>query len=371
MAQLNYQNPEASYPLQTVDARSPALGAGTVPGSFLAGTMLPQRMQDYRDNLDISQTSGRLANQRTGAELQDYLANSGNRQLERIQHAGDLTSQIGLQPDQHLQKTQNLKADIEAGRYQNEVKVWSATQALPEAQREQTMKHLEQTSTILRGLPENVDPTMQLQILKKFGQDTSHWDGQDPSLVSHQLQAIRGMNPDVFKHLSDMQKTEFEQKSHMERTGAEITGRETVGTAHNAATIEAARISASGKLQHFDVAAQAVKRQIMSANPELSEQDASDRANVELFRMSNDPNYRFSAQEAAKAKGTASLLDSLKGKGSPNVETPPIPGTTKTQSSGSKMTIPDIGEVDVLMKNPDGSVRFRDPKSGRTGTWKP
>jgi len=213
MAQVNYSNPEGMYPLQT-GVQGEAFGSGTVPGSILAGMLLPERMQDYRTSRDLSQQASGLANQQSQAQLQDYLAGGDLRQMQRMQQLGTAESAFKLQSDQHKLATMNLQGDIGAAGKQNELKVAQALHALPAEQRANTMNQMLSATALLQGIPEGSNPNLVLQYLHKNGVNTEGWN---PSYVQH----LRTLDPTKLKQAFEREQTQYKETQHMSRTEVE------------------------------------------------------------------------------------------------------------------------------------------------------
>mgnify|MGYP001578375862 CR=1 FL=1 len=359
MANLNYANPESLYPLN-LTSPGQAFGSGSVPGSVLAGMLLPERLQDYRNVRDASLQSSLLGNKRTGAELNDYLAAGPAREMEYSRQFGASKNALALQPDQHKLATMNLQSDIATAKPANELKMAQALAALPAQQASAHLSQLMTASAILKGLRKETDGPQTLQLLNKYGIDTKDWD---PSY----LDQIRNMDPQSLKEAFEREQTMFKETQHTGRTLEEIEGRERV------AEISAGRKSAAGaRVERDNRMDEEVLNDFVQIGLEkgLSRTDAERAARIAVWQTRARDPY---GQQGAAGQREIDVLERIFKvlKKEPTTPVPTEPPVARQGTKQNLMTIPEVGEVEVIMKNPDGSIKFKDPKSGRTGTYKP
>src|SRR5258708_17997576 len=227
MSDVNYLSPTGLNPLPNTSVQDQAFGSGTVPASFLASSMLPQREQDYRNALNLNMESSRLANLKQAGETQDYLAGAQNRASERQLAGMKLGSEIGLQPGQaEIAQTTQQAQKIDAN-----LKVAQVMNAMPEYKRELELQHLTRGLSTLRSV-DTTNPTnvgLAIQTMKRAGVDTSRWEGMDPAQTSKELEYMKTyMDPELIKHFQKLEEIKETGAQHVKYGETISAGRENV-----------------------------------------------------------------------------------------------------------------------------------------------
>jgi hypothetical protein len=228
MPQVNYNNPNAMDPRGSYE-----------PSGALAGWHRFDRMKDFETARDTAQEAGMLSNLRARSELADYNAAGPAREMEYSNRYGAARNALALQPDQHRLNTMNQQADLQAAPYMNEFKVWEAMQKIPAAKRNEQISQTLKISQLLRGVPEGQDLSQLLPQLNQSGVDVSRWKDKAPQQVHKELSFLRGLDPDAFKAITDMDKTRFTEGQSTSRNDAD-----------NRTAIEVAKINAAGQGQN-------------------------------------------------------------------------------------------------------------------------
>lgn len=234
----NYSNPTSLSPYGNAE-----------PGPFLSGWMLPDKINDYRTMMNLSNDASGMANQKSRNELNEFALNSGLRGQQRQLTGMQLGSQITDQPLQAQLANTNLQGDVKAAPKLNEAKIWEAMMKLPKEQQDYALGQFHRTSGLLKGITdkewETADPHALLSMLQKAQIDTSDWmdpkTGQfkkDPQTIKSDLKHIQGLDPEFFKEAhADFRANETNQ-THL-----------TMGREHNATsryvadTLAASRIA--------------------------------------------------------------------------------------------------------------------------------
>lgn len=354
-------------PLQTGAAGGTALGAGTTPGSFMAGWNLPDRMGDYKRVLDQSILSGDIANKTKMAEYQDYLAQNPLKDIQRRVGIGSAQNELALQPGALSLAAMKQQGELSRTPSDEALAMRKSLNAMDVQKRQEMLGGILHASTMLEMYKDENgklvgDPALIAQEMKKHG----------VNIAPEHLVGLSRMTPDERKFMQEMHKATFTETQHTGRTLEEIQGRGEVGAAHNASQERIAKITADARNQLINEFRDSLKDQIKAANPKMSDQEVHDTATVTVHRMLHDPVSRALAVEEAKARAVPAIIKSLgPGGPEPSLPVPPIPGTVAPNPGTKLQNIPGVGEVEILGTNPDGSVKIRDPKTGRTGTWKP
>lgn len=316
MAQLNYNNPGSLNPYGTFE-----------PQGILSGAMFPDKVRDYRTMTDLSNQASRLSNEKLAAELEEYKLGGDLRQLERMRNMGVARNEIALQPDQHRLNTMNLMGDLEAGKYQNEYKVWEAQQKLPQAQRAQNIQRIMDTATMLKTLPPEAPLENKLQILQSRGIDVSRWQGRNPQQIAQELEYLQNLDPEVFKHLQAMEMETFKQTQTTGRHLEELEARKDVSR------ITSGRTSAAGqKVQRdndMDAEAERIFEKYFAGEPLTPREQAK----LTVWQARTRDPY---AQAGARAQGEGDSVQQAIGAIRPNQQTPPpktMPPITKDDAS--------------------------------------
>lgn len=276
----NYQNPTSLSPY-----------GNQQPGPFLSGWMLPDKINDYRTMMNLSNDASGMANQKSRNELNEFNLNSGLRGQERQLKGMTLGSQIQDQPMQAKLASTNLAGDLSAAPHLNESKIWAALMKLPREQQDYALEQFHKTSGLLKGFTdkdfESADPQALLSYLKKGNIDTSDWmdpvTGQlkkDPNTIRAELKHIQGLDPEFFKISHEDFRANQANQTHKD-----------IGAAHNATSIEVAKIIAESRKARGSTTAAAYRAALR------------EKAHPILMRM-NEPDFdpdnpNFTPDEAA------------------------------------------------------------------------
>lgn len=333
------------------------------PQGFLAGYNYQDRLNDFAKQRDLANMSTQLQNEGTSVRNADFVSGQGARDMQYTQQEGVARNAIALQPGENQLATMNQQGDIASAPGQNNFKVWQSIQALPEAKKAQQLKDTLTTATVLRGLPQNSDPTLAVGILDKLGIDTSRWKGKDPARVQKELQFMRSLDPETFKQFHEIEKQDALIKSNEKiHKGNNDTSRYVADTMSKYRE-KALTNTPTARADRMDAQAQV----ILSVDP--SEWTPEEHAFMKVWQTrANEPFNKAGAGAQGKKDSITGALDALQPKrpqSTPN-NLPPGP----VSNSGNKMTIPNVGEVEVLGKE-GNRVRIRDPKTGKTGWYTP
>lgn len=348
MPNTNYMNPESFYPLQT-GAPGEAFGSGTVPGSILAGMMLPERMQDYRNIRDVSLQSGRLANMQGLAQHQDYLAAGPSRQSGYDVTTGANRNALALQPRALDIATARQEGEYRRAPIEENNKFKQALDALPASQRVQVLEQLGAASTVLKRYPKNQQgkfdrPDLISQELERQGMTIS----------PNHIESVSNMDP---KEIEAAHAMALEQFKQTQQTGRQLEMNET--------TLEAARIgagkgTAAGARVQRDINLDRDVEPILEKIAKGEEITPGEWAKYQIWAARvNEATARAGASARGQAEGGVGALDILGGK-TPKITTmpKPEPGTVKTQGKskykiGQKI---NIGGKEVTIEGFDDKV---------------
>lgn len=326
MAQLNYNNPEGMYPLQTGDRGSPALGAGTTPGSFLAGWNLPDRMKDYSTARDLSNQSTMLANQHISLENMDFQDAGGSRRSGYDLLEGQNRNKINNLTGEGLLSSQDLKGKL--GRQGEEI----AT-ALQKAKNEHSTSdyasHLDKLQfhgTVLSGYknPETGEwigdkNQIAADVKTKYGFDVN------PNYMDGIVSAL----PEVRKQAAAFRQQQMMETEHSKRQAASDASAERRAQMLANARIAALRGTSAAHMKELDDAAQ----EILSRDPDTWDED--DYAKITVWQVARN---EANAKAGAQAKGATDRVKGIIGGLTNKPDAAPFEPNTLPPSYGNKKT---------------------------------
>jgi hypothetical protein len=267
------------------------MGAGTVPGSFLAGTMMPQKMADYRRAYESSMLASDLANEHQWATNKDYLLNSDLRNTQRKQQIGDLNNQIAMQPGARKLATIQQEGAIERGPTEQKHELQKVLSQMSAEKRQETIGSLTHAATILQGYK---DPA------------TGKLRG-DPAIIAGELKAkynvdispdyIEGLSsilPDLRKAQEDYRREQMKEEAATGRTKITAASNERIAAGH-----DKAKTSGTAKPTPASLEAKATEIQARMAAGE--EVDPVEEAFVASWKENQTLKANIKAQENANA----------------------------------------------------------------------
>lgn len=210
MSNVNYNNPEAMYPLQTGDRGSPALGAGTVPGSLLAGWNLPDRMNDYRAARDLSNQTTMLGNEHLGLANQDFRSSLPSRESGYNLTKGTNENAIGLLPMRHKLAGIQLGGQVERAPFENESGMQKALNALPDEQRREYAAKLEHIGNIAETFKD--ENGKWIGDKNMIATEISRMSGE--KIDANHIDGISRMLPDIRKANSAFRQQQMTEEHH-------------------------------------------------------------------------------------------------------------------------------------------------------------
>lgn len=320
MQNINYNSPNGMYPLQTTDNNSPAFGAGTVPGSFMAGMMLPERMQDYRTARDLSNQSSLLQNQHLAAANEDYNLASPSRVSGYNLLTNQNQSNIGLLPEQTRLAHIGLEGQLEQAPMKNKTDYQKVLNSLPTENRREFGAKLEHIGTVSQMFKDkNGDWIGGDKALPQIATEISRMTGEaiDPS----HLNGVSQMLPDIRKYNAEMNKQAAMDSAHMEREKVLAD-----------ATIRRAEIMASRGFasDRNNAERQRQDAEVLPILEKLAREEDLTPAEWAKFKVYQIRTNEATAKAGANALGGAQTgtgaLDILSGK-QPKITTTPKPDT--------------------------------------------
>jgi len=167
MANVNYISAQSPY-------------GDWTPQGPLAGMMFPQRVRDYQAQRDISQTSGKLSNLKSQAELDEFYLNAPVRGLQRDRTMMDTRHALELGPQQQALAKGDLAGKLQRLPHENTFALWQATQKLPAAERMEAMRRTGELAALAKGQKfEDIEQArLFLDLAERSGHDVSRWRKQ-------------------------------------------------------------------------------------------------------------------------------------------------------------------------------------------------
>lgn len=207
------------------------------------------------------------------------------------------------------------------------------------------------------------------------------WGSFKKSLpANHPLQQLPDTwSPQLQEQLSGAMQNSIKQRQAMSLQTSKNESSEKIAAGHDRAMVQAAQLRASARVKSLVEQFQAAKtpeQMIFTGQMILNDTDV-DEPTKKMVQQGVMAAARTLAQRNAKGQidfanptgGTGSIesdyFNRLMGLQSPQGG----PQSQPQAPFGGKMSIPGVGDVEILGKNPDGSIKFR-AANGRTGTYR-
>lgn len=357
---LNYSNPESMYPLQTTNPNSGTDGAGTVPASFMAGMLLPERMQDYRTARDLSNQSSLLQNQHLAATNEDYNLAGPSRMSTYNLTTGENQGKLGLLPQQNELARMNLGSDIKRQPTEAQDKLHKALNSLNTTDRQEYIDKLVHAGTILQTYR---------------NQEGNGWAG-DPHLISNDMkqkynvdidpahmEGVISMLPDIRKAQAEFRLKQYEETQHSGRQ-SEI----------NATNLEIARQrneylrNGNAKFK-AEQELEAKAREILKKHYSGKQLTPDDRSDLTLWQTNKAERYYAGGAHAAGSMAeTSGLMDIINGRSpTPPGNLPPSGNEPHQYNVGDKATL-DGEDIEIANDYGNGTVRVYSRKRNQYST---
>jgi hypothetical protein len=333
------------------------------PQGPLAGWQYADKMKDYRTTKDLSDEASFLANEMTGMQNTEFLKGEGLRDVERAikyQRGGHELNRIpseegvkGMQADEQY----SVMASPKGRKARIEGEVAKSIYGLGEARRKNTISNTLSASAILQGIPLDSDPNLIVQQLEKSGVDVSGLSGPDTETTRQKLHKLRSLDPELLKSEYARILQADKDKSEMDLLNAEWKYRKELEAIKERSEKKTASSMKEDRLLRYE---QEYER-IMSKP--VGERTAQEQAKLQFIESMI---REYQAQQGAIAEREVTTpsrtLRDIEGK--------PSAAPPRTTAKSKTITLPEVGEVEVLETMPDGSFKFR-TKEGRTGVARP
>lgn len=332
------------------------------PQGFLSGWQYADKMKDYRTTKDLSDESSFLANEMTRMTNEDYGRGADLRSVQREilkQRGGHELNRIpteegikGMQADEQYSSLYNPRGK-EA---RIEKTILDSINSLDKTKRDAAVSNSAAASTLLQSMSLDGDPNLIIQELGKRGVVTSGLHDPNPEVVRQKLFKLQRSDPERLKSEYERAKQADIDFEALRRERERLASNEKIAGMKSHAVTAAEQ--KEKRLQEYEQA------YIKIMSKPASQRTAEEQAQLNYIEMVLR-SYQGQQEAIAEREVTSPgrTIDSFEGK--PTAKEP----RSTAKSSGKTMTLPEVGEVEVLEQLPGGAIKFR--KGNRTGTWRP
>lgn len=346
-------------------------GNGWKPDGFLGGMLYGQDRSRYESmmNLQAQMEQERLAQQRMQTETYrntDYASSQarGGQMTSEAQLAGQMANTRRNNPnyapsivegDIGKAQEQSAAGKLAQGTVAGKIDVQNAKSRIQQwdVAADMLQRSGATSPMMAQGQWQQIKQTLPKEVQGMFP------DAYDPSVPGRIKEFVKAADTHISNHVRELEKT---------RAGHETAI--PVAQIHGAAQVEAARVRAQARIKTLleNFTAAKTESQMMMYGEMIKADPEVEPAVIKQVEAGMAMAKKIFAER--QAKGGIDFKDPTGG------QAPLVQGildrlNSDTQSPyGGKMNIPGAGEVTVIGKNPDGSIRFK-AANGRTGTYRP